>query len=103
VRLDLHKVCGSTDGFRFSLKFRKIVENERDSNFITRLHDGKLKIISWPVIESEGFYKLFKTVKKALDRQPTSHHTAGEFLLTLKTLMAKLKVRLKYLLAGADH
>jgi hypothetical protein len=102
VRLDLHEVRGSTDEFRFRLKFQKIVENERDSNFITRLHRGKLNIIPWPLIESEGFYRLFKKVKKALDEQPTSHHTAGEFLLTLKTLMAKLKVRLKYLLAGAD-
>ncbi|KAF8261846.1 hypothetical protein EI94DRAFT_1705222 [Lactarius quietus] len=75
----------------FSLKFQKIVENERDSNFITRLHTGKLNIIPWPLIESEGFYHLFRRVKKTLDQQPTSHHTAGEFLLTLKTLMAKLK------------
>jgi hypothetical protein len=44
------------------------------------------------VIESKEFYQLFKKVKKALDQQPTSHRTAGEFLLTLKTLMAKLKV-----------
>jgi len=44
------------------------------------------------VIESKEFYKLFRKVKKTLDQQPTSHHTAGGFLLTLKTLMAKLKV-----------
>jgi hypothetical protein len=103
VRLDLLEVRGSTDEFRFSIKFRKIVEKEQHANFITRLHAGKLDIIPWPVIESEGFYQLFRRVKKALDRQPTSHHTAGEFLLTLKTLMAKLKVRLKYSLAGVDH
>ncbi|KAH8977863.1 hypothetical protein EDB86DRAFT_2816692 [Lactarius hatsudake] len=75
----------------FSLKFQRIVEDEQDSNFITRLHAGNLKIIPWPVIESKEFYQLFRKVKKALDQQPTSHHTAGEFLLTLKTLMAKLK------------
>jgi len=80
---------------RFELKFQKIVEDEQDSNFITRLHAGKLKIIPWPVIESKGFYKLFSKVKNILDRQTTSHHTAGEFLLRLKTLMAKLKVWLK--------
>ncbi|KAI9450271.1 hypothetical protein BJY52DRAFT_1227294 [Lactarius psammicola] len=76
---------------RFRLKFQKIVEDEQDSNFITRLHAGKLKIIPWPVIESKEFYKLFSKVKKTLDQQPPSHHTAGEFLLRLKTLMAKLK------------
>ncbi|KAH9059756.1 hypothetical protein EDB87DRAFT_1562790 [Lactarius vividus] len=75
----------------FRLKFQKIVEDEQDSNFITRLHAGKLKIIPWPVIESKEFYKLFSKVKKTLDQQLTSHHTAGEFLLRLKTLMAKLK------------
>ncbi|KAF8488922.1 hypothetical protein F5888DRAFT_1622603, partial [Russula emetica] len=75
----------------FSLKFQKIVQDEKDANFITRLHAGKLQIIPWPVIESREFYKLFAALKRKLDQQPTSHHTAGEFLHTLKTLMAKLK------------
>ena len=103
MRLDLHEVRGSTNEFRFKLRFQKIVDSERDSNFITRLHGGKLNIIPWPVIESEGFYQLFRRVKKALDQQPVSHHTAGEFLLSLKTLMAKLKVRLKNLLSRANR
>ncbi|KAH9984573.1 hypothetical protein BJV77DRAFT_1062131 [Russula vinacea] len=51
----------------------------------------KLQIIPWPVIESKEFYKLFSALKRKLDQQATSHHTAGEFLHTLKTLMAKLK------------
>jgi hypothetical protein len=82
--------------FRFSLKFQKIVENERDSNFITRLHAGKLEYYPVASDRIRGILPAFQKVKKALDQQPTSHHTAGEFLLTLKTLMAKLKVRLKY-------
>ncbi|KAI0292619.1 hypothetical protein B0F90DRAFT_1671124 [Multifurca ochricompacta] len=76
----------------FSVKFQKIVEDEQDSNFITRLHAGKLKIVPWPVIESKEFYKLFLKVNKIIDKQPVSHQTAGSFLLTLKTLMAKLKL-----------
>jgi len=79
---------------RFSLKFQKIVQQEQRANFISRLHRGKLDIIPWPVIESKEFYKLFSTLKKRLDSQKTSHTTAGEFLYTMKTLMAKLKVRL---------
>ncbi|KAH9988133.1 hypothetical protein BJV77DRAFT_1061467 [Russula vinacea] len=75
----------------FSLKFQKIVQDEQDANFITRLHAGKLQIIPWPVIESKEFYKLFSALKRKLDQQATSHYTAGEFLHTLKTLMAKLK------------
>ncbi|KAI9455154.1 hypothetical protein BJY52DRAFT_1122135, partial [Lactarius psammicola] len=74
-----------------ALKFQKIVQDEQDANFVTRLHAGKLQIIPWPVIESREFYKLFSTVKKKLDQQRTSHNTAGGFLYTLKTLMAKLK------------
>ncbi|KAI9443992.1 hypothetical protein H4582DRAFT_2095349 [Lactarius indigo] len=76
---------------KFALKFQKIVQDEQDANFITRLHAGKLQIIPWPVIESREFYRLFSTVKKKLDQQRTSHNTASEFLHTLKTLMAKLK------------
>ncbi|KAI0297433.1 hypothetical protein BC826DRAFT_1096771, partial [Russula brevipes] len=75
----------------FSLKFQKIVQQEQGSNFISRLHRGKLDIIPWPVIESKEFYKLFSTLKKRLDSQKISHPTAGEFLHTIKTLMAKLK------------
>jgi hypothetical protein len=45
-----------------------------------------------PVIESKEFYKLFPTLKWRLDQQSMTHHTAGVFLDTLKTLMAKLKV-----------
>lgn len=75
----------------FSLKFQKIVEQEQDANFISRLHGGKLDIIPWPVIESKEFYKSFTTLKRRLDLQKVSHPTAGEFLHTIKTLMAKLK------------
>jgi hypothetical protein len=83
---------------RFSLKFQKIVQQEQRANFISRLHRGKLDIIPWPVIESKEFYKLFSTLKRRLDSQKTSHQTAGEFLHTIKTLMAKLKVRSTVLL-----
>ncbi|KAI6101004.1 hypothetical protein EV401DRAFT_1890426 [Pisolithus croceorrhizus] len=65
-------------GREFSLKFEKIVQDEQEANFITRLH--------------AEFYKLFTKVKRCLDQQPVTHPTAGEFLHEMKTLMAKLKV-----------
>ena len=77
---------------RFSVKFTQIVQAEREFNWISRLHDGKLTIIPWPVIESRKFYSLFAGVKKILDHQPVTHPQGGIFLQTLKTLMAKLKV-----------
>ena len=77
------------------------MQQEQDSNFITRLHAGKLDIIPWPVIDSRDFYKLFATLKKRLDLQKTSHPSAGGFLHTIKTLMAKLKVRSVSLLVNS--
>ncbi|KAK7025067.1 VWFA domain-containing protein [Favolaschia claudopus] len=75
----------------FSMKFKKIVADEQGANFISRLHHGQLDIIPWPVIESKEFYALFPTLKKTLDQQEITHQSAGEFLHTIKTLMAKLK------------
>ncbi|KAN0136073.1 hypothetical protein V8E53_005933 [Lactarius tabidus] len=75
----------------FALKFQKVAQEEKDANFITRLHAGKVQIIPWPVIRSREYFKPFSALKKKLDKQIISHNTAGEFLLTLKTLMAKLK------------
>ncbi|KAL4063347.1 hypothetical protein J3A83DRAFT_4404551 [Scleroderma citrinum] len=75
----------------FSLKFQRIVQDEQEANFITRLHAGKLAIVPWPVIESGAFYKLFYALKRRLDQQAVTHHAAGEFLHTMKALMAKLK------------
>ncbi|KAF9525383.1 hypothetical protein CPB83DRAFT_772200, partial [Crepidotus variabilis] len=75
----------------FSLKFQKIVQDEQESNFISRLHRGQLKIVPWPVIQSKQFYSLFPAIKTQLDKQPVTHGSAGNFLQTMKTLMAKLK------------
>ena len=75
-----------------SLKLQEIVEEEQGANFISRLHRGKLDIIPWPVIETKEFYRLFTILKGRLDLQKISHLTAGEFLHTIKTLMAKIMV-----------
>ncbi|KAG1848072.1 hypothetical protein DFJ58DRAFT_746884 [Suillus subalutaceus] len=75
----------------FALKFQKIVQDEQEANFISCLHAGQLNIIPWPVIESQEFYQLFPALKRRLDKQKLTHNTAGEFLHTVKTLMAKLK------------
>lgn len=87
---------------RFQLKFQQIVQDEQGSNFISRLHGGKLAIVAWPVIGSEGFYTSFNQLKKRLDKQEISHPRAGIFLQTMKTLMAKLKV-LAYSFGTALH
>ncbi|KDN46510.1 hypothetical protein RSAG8_04163, partial [Rhizoctonia solani AG-8 WAC10335] len=74
-----------------TLKFKGIVEKEKDQNFITRLHRGRIQIIPWPVINSPNFYTLFGRLHQRLDQQPFTHDGGGAFLHNLKTLMAKIK------------
>jgi hypothetical protein len=81
---------------RFYRKFDRLVQDEGGDNFITKLHQGKLDIISWPVIESAGFYKRFNNLKTRFMKQPVTHPQAGAFLVMLKTLMAKLKASVSF-------
>ncbi|KAG9001403.1 hypothetical protein FRB90_011631, partial [Tulasnella sp. 427] len=77
----------------FSSKFSQIVSKEQAANFITVLHNSQLTVIPWSVILSSDFYRLFGKLGKTLFNQKTTHDTAGEFLITLKTLMAKMKAQ----------
>ncbi|KAG8984528.1 hypothetical protein FRB93_006439 [Tulasnella sp. JGI-2019a] len=77
----------------FSKKFDQICRKDKTNNFIKRLHANQLRIIPWNVIESPKFYTLFSQLRKQLFKQETTHASAGEFLMTLKTLMAKLKAQ----------
>ncbi|KAG8960525.1 hypothetical protein FRC03_006451 [Tulasnella sp. 419] len=77
----------------FSSKLGRIVSEEQASNFITVLHNSQLTVVPWPVIQSQEFYSLFGYIRTSLIKQQTTHRNAGEFLLTLKTLMAKLKAQ----------
>ncbi|KAG8922980.1 hypothetical protein FRC02_011490 [Tulasnella sp. 418] len=77
----------------FQSKLSKIVSKEQGTNFISVLHASQLSVVPWPVIQSTEFYSLFGKLRTRLMKQQVTHSSAGEFLLTLKTLMAKLKVR----------
>lgn len=74
----------------FSSRFNQIVRGEQGGNFITVLHDNQLAVLPWDVIRSKEFYTRFSKLSKHLFKQRCTHANAGEFLLTLKTLMAKL-------------
>ncbi|KAF8589358.1 hypothetical protein K439DRAFT_1645139 [Ramaria rubella] len=64
----------------FSQKLQHIVKEEQD-----------LMVMPWPVIKSQKFYAMFHRLKKVFYSQPVTHPSAGVFLSTMKTLMAKLK------------
>ncbi|KIO18759.1 hypothetical protein M407DRAFT_31571 [Tulasnella calospora MUT 4182] len=74
----------------FSSKFNQMVNTEQGENFITVLHDNQLAVMPWDVIRSKEFYTRFSKLRKYLFKQRSTHNNAGEFLLTLKTLMAKI-------------
>lgn len=77
---------------RFFAKFSQIVSKEQATNFITVLHNSELAVIPWSVIQSRTFYALFGKLRNILPSQKCTHGTAGEFLITLKALMARLMV-----------
>ncbi|KAG9047676.1 hypothetical protein FS837_001752 [Tulasnella sp. UAMH 9824] len=77
----------------FFAKFSQIVSKEQATNFITVLHNSQLTVIPWSVIQSREFYALFGKLRNLLFSQKSTHGTAGEFLITLKTLMAKMKAQ----------
>ncbi|KAG8949929.1 hypothetical protein FRC04_008232 [Tulasnella sp. 424] len=77
----------------FFAKFSQIVSKEQATNFITVLHNSQLTVIPWSVIQSREFYALFSKLRNLLFSQKSTHGTAGEFLITLKTLMAKMKAQ----------
>lgn len=74
----------------FSSKFSEIVQREQGDNFITVLHNNQISMMAWDVIESKAFYTRFAKVGKLLFKQHPTHANAGQFLFTLKTLMAQL-------------
>ena len=53
---------------RFSLKFRKIVADEKEGNFISRLHRGRISIIPWSVCISRRFFALMMLYTQASDQ-----------------------------------
>ncbi|KAG8986760.1 hypothetical protein FRB90_003803, partial [Tulasnella sp. 427] len=74
-------------------KFKQIVDEQQGKNFITVLHDNQLAVMPWDVIRSKEFFTRFSKLSKHLFKQKATHANAGEFLLTLKTLMAKITAR----------
>ncbi|KAF8317563.1 hypothetical protein DL93DRAFT_2095570 [Clavulina sp. PMI_390] len=76
---------------RILQKFKRLVNEEGERNFISKLHRGMLDIIPWPALGSKEFYDLMDVLKARLNNQKPSHGNASMFLQALKILMAQLK------------
>jgi hypothetical protein len=82
-----------TNPHRFDEKLGRIVVEEEEGNFISRLHRGDIVIVPWPMMSSPAFYHTFEDIKKLLLDRPVVHSTGGEFLGVLKMLMAQIQVK----------
>ncbi|KAG9030022.1 hypothetical protein FS837_003379, partial [Tulasnella sp. UAMH 9824] len=77
----------------FSSNFGQLISSERSTSFVTELHDSQMTVVPWSIIQSREFYTLFAKLKGVLFNRKVTHGTAGEFLITLKALMAKMKAQ----------
>ncbi|CAG8444245.1 12971_t:CDS:10 [Acaulospora morrowiae] len=76
----------------FYSKFARIVDNEEEDNFITKLYRNKMTIFPWPVFTESSFYTSIKKFKTLLDGQESQYDNARMFVEKIKVLMTKLKV-----------
>ncbi|CAG8689548.1 13591_t:CDS:10, partial [Racocetra persica] len=76
----------------FSLRFRTMVMQEGENNFITKMYPGGLNINPWPMFNNPEWFKSLRDIKKMLDKQDAKYENARTFLQNTKVFMAKLKV-----------
>ncbi|CAG8854868.1 41446_t:CDS:2, partial [Gigaspora margarita] len=75
----------------FSLRFRTMVMQEGENNFITKMYPGGLNINPWPMFNNSEWFKSLRDIKKMLDKQDAKYNNARTFLQNTKVFMAKLK------------
>ncbi|RHZ89869.1 hypothetical protein Glove_9g267 [Diversispora epigaea] len=76
----------------FYTKFSKIVDKDKEDNFISKLYRNKMTIIPYPLFSESGFYTTLKQFKVKLDKQETRYKNARTFVEKIKVIMTKLKV-----------
>ncbi|CAG8521350.1 2160_t:CDS:10, partial [Cetraspora pellucida] len=76
----------------FSLRFRTMVMQEGENNFITKMYPGGLNINPWPMFNNPEWFKNLRDIKKMLDKQDAKYENARTFLQNTKVFMAKLKI-----------
>ncbi|CAG8505521.1 11511_t:CDS:10 [Funneliformis caledonium] len=76
----------------FRLRFSQLVSDEGEDNFISRMYQGGLDIIPWPIFNDSAWFKTLSKLKRRLDKQEAKYDNARTFLRNTKVLMAKLKI-----------
>ncbi|CAG8488857.1 9634_t:CDS:10 [Gigaspora rosea] len=76
----------------FSQKFRTMLLQEGENNFIAKMYPGGLSIISWPIFNTPEWFKGLKDFKKALNEQNAKYENARTFLQNIKVQMTKLMI-----------
>ncbi|CAG8641441.1 26067_t:CDS:10, partial [Dentiscutata erythropus] len=75
----------------FSLRFKTMVMQEGENNFIIKMYPGGLNINPWPMFNNPEWFKSLRDIKKMLDKQDAKYANARTFLQNTKVSMAKLK------------
>ncbi|CAB4409772.1 unnamed protein product [Rhizophagus irregularis] len=76
----------------FQSKFDRLVSEEGEDNFITKMYGSGLDIIPWPVFGDIAWFKKLSFVNKKLEKQKVKYENAITFLQDIKVIMAKLKI-----------
>ncbi|CAG8634848.1 3170_t:CDS:10, partial [Funneliformis caledonium] len=76
----------------FQLKFSQLVSEEGEDNFISRMYQGGLDIIPWPMFNDAAWFRTLSKLNNRLDMQKAKYDNARTFLQNTKVLMAKLKI-----------
>ncbi|CAG8468542.1 16128_t:CDS:10 [Funneliformis caledonium] len=85
---DVPKVDNEGIVQEFDLKFSQI---EGENNSISRMYQGGLDIIPWPMFNETAWLKTLSKVNLRLDMLEAKYDNARTFLQSTKVIMAKLK------------
>ncbi|CAI2180537.1 19077_t:CDS:10, partial [Funneliformis geosporum] len=76
----------------FHLRFSQLVSEEGEDNFVSRMYQGGLDIIAWPMFNDVAWFKTLSKLNKRLDMQDAKYGNARTFLQNTKVIMSKLKI-----------
>ncbi|CAG8505503.1 11510_t:CDS:10 [Funneliformis caledonium] len=76
----------------FKLRFSQLVSEEGEDNFISRMYQGGLDIVPWPMFNDATWFRTLSKLNNRLDMQEAKYDNARTFLQCTKVIMAKLKI-----------
>ncbi|CAI2192151.1 5809_t:CDS:10, partial [Funneliformis geosporum] len=76
----------------FRANLSRLISNEGENNFISRIFQGELNVIPWPMFNDAAWFNTLSYVNKKLYEQEAKFDNVRAFLQNIKVIMAKLKI-----------